>query len=632
MENDMAENDDRRALEPQGLIAGEILVPEAAAASDVDLVAGVVDFVNWAMGSAHLVSGEIAPETLWSYHADYYLAQVNNGGHGQFARNSRMGAQTLANCRHGLVAMGATEYVAILDDFMRIMSGDSARAKAIQDGSGFGEIDPEIKELDARFFALKTMTALNAAWLRTLPVLRLLPENQTTAARDAVIARNARLADRQDYLRRAKERSEATDPIQVAARATCAQEGITFEGVNAGIPIGNGSISWGLRTSAGLRMLVVTNTMAALRAEGALRGQYFYETKTEYPIAVGDGALRRTLITASARDVRARIKAVTSGANGVSRSASPETVLAEFLEPALAAFWGAFTSPSKRINSAIIIPYLGANASRVSYVPRAASPLLAASDPHALLRLILANALWDSVIVSDALKESLLEDTDAAGALLANLGAAAAAAATSLRMLDADRIGALALLAPDDLAREQCNIRFQLVEIGRWWFTFIPSAIEAFSKIQFPRSSQFTWLYLNVCGRNARLLDKRLRPTLLNGVKDALAYFDREYPVLSELEMAATYRKALLHILFRFGGSKEQVKAWGDTVSTLRGMITLGTPFDDAAIFVVTPDAAKVRTHDKLVGVATVLEGQRLARQAFVFLKHGERAPLQHNP
>ncbi len=627
----MAENDDTRVLEPQSLIAPDILVPENAAADDTDLVAGVIDFVNWAVDHASLVSGEIAPEAFWAYHADYYLAQVNNGGHGQFAHNSRMGEQTLDNCRKGLVAMGATDYVGIFDDFMAIMNGDVARAKAIQDGSGFGNVDPEIKELDRRFFALKTMTALSAAWLRGLPNLRPLPADRLNAEREAVIARNPLRTAREDYVRRDKERHAATDPIQIAARTTCAQEGITFERVNAGFPV-PGGISWGLQTSAGLRMLAIGNSGATLRAEGSLRGQYFYETKTEYPVAVGDGALRRTLMTASARDVRARIRAATRDANTVSPAASPETVLAEFLEPALAAFWGAFTSPSKRINSAIISPYIGTNASRVSYVPRAASPLLAASDPHSLLRLILANALWDSVVVSEALADSMLEDTDAAGALLANLGAAAAVAATSLRVLDADRIRALSLLAPEDLIREQCNVRFQLVEIGRWWFTFVPSAIATFSKMQFPRSSRFSWLYVDVCGRNTRRLDTDLRPLVLNGITNALIYFDREYPALSASQMASTYGTGLRHFLFRFAASKQQVAAWVGVVSALRTMIASGQPFEEAAIFILTPHAAKVRTREKLVGAATVLDGETIARQAFVFLKHGQRATLQQTP
>ncbi len=272
----MTENEEaRRALEPQGVIAREILIPDADVAEDGDLVATVVDFVNWAIGPAHLVSGEIVAEAFWSYHADYYLAQVNNGGHGQFAHNGGMSEQTLDNCRRGLVAMGAKDYVAIFDEFMAIMKGDPRRAKAIQDGSGFGKSDPAIELLDKRFFALGDMTKLNAAWLRTLPALRSLPNDRLTAEREAVIARNFLLAARQDYLRRAKARFSASDAIQVAARATCAQERIAFEGVNAGLPVGDGQIAWTLSTSAGSRMLVMGHGIAVLRDKGSLARPVF---------------------------------------------------------------------------------------------------------------------------------------------------------------------------------------------------------------------------------------------------------------------------------------------------------------------------------------------------------------------
>jgi len=627
----MVEDDDRSALRSQGMIADEILVPEKCIADDVDLVASVVDFVNWAMDRARLIFGEIATEAFWSYHVDYYLAQVANGGHGQFAHNSGMREQSLDNCRRGLIAMGAEGYVRIFDDFMAIMNGDAARAKAIQEGSGFGEIDPAIEALDRRFGALENLTTLNAAWLRALPALRPLPSDRLNAERDAIIARNPLLAAREDYVRRAEERHAATDTVQVAARATCAQEGIAFEGVNAGFPV-PGGVCWGLRTSAGSRWLIVSDEMAALRTKGALRGLYFFETNAEYPVAVGDGALRRTLMAASGRDVRTRIRTAAQDADARTPSAFPEAVLAEFLGPALEAFWGAFTSRSKQINSAIVVPYLGANASHVSFVPRASSPLLAMSEDHALLRLIIANALWDSVVVSDALDDSMLADPDAAGALLANLGAAAVVAATSVRLLDRSRIRALSLLAPDDLVREQHNVRFQLLEIARWWFSFVPAAVAAFSKTQFPRSSSSAWLFFNICGRNAKLLDKKLRPIATNGLQDALAYFDREYPAIPASRMASTYGRALNHFLSGFGNSKKQVKAWVGVVSTLRGMIASDAPFDGAAIFVVTAEAAKIRTRDKIVGAATVSEGERFARQAFIFSKHGERVPLQHDP
>jgi hypothetical protein len=622
----MTENDeDRRELEPQGVIAREILVAEAYLAEDVDLVAAVVDFVNWAIGPAHLVFGEVVAEAFWSYHADYYLAQVNNGGHGQFAHNSGMSEQTLDNCRRGLVAMGATEYVAIFDEFTAIMIGDSRRAKAIEDGSGFGKIDPAIKLLDKRFGALRNMTKLNAAWLRTLPVLRPLPNERLTAEREAVIARNSLLVARQDYLRRAKERVNATDPIRVAARATCAQERITFEGVNAGLPVGNGEIAWTLSTSAGSRMLVMGHGIAVLRANGSLRGQYFFETHDTYPAPVGDGEMRRTLIDATSRDIRERMRSTAGERTSISPAQSRETVLSNFLSPAFAAFWGSFTAGSKRINTAITCPYVGHNPSLVSYVPRAASPLLAATEEHSLIRLIIANALWDSFLAADAFNDSMLDDPDRASALLINLGAAATVAATSLRLLDTDRIAALCALAPSDCVREQYNVRFQLLEIARWWFSFVPKAVTAFAETCFAERS---WMFSNVCFNHAQALAEVLRPAVTADLTDALVYFDREYPSMAMPSMDATYDQALKTFTSYFARSERHAKAWANVVAETREMIMSAKPYDEATAFVVTPDIVQVRTSEKLIGLIGVVENEVRARQVFYYRKEGARAAL----
>ncbi|RZN22532.1 DUF4375 domain-containing protein [Bradyrhizobium sp. Leo121] len=622
----MIENEEaRRALEPQGVIAREILIPDADVAEDGDLVATVVDFVNWAIGPAHLVSGEIVAEAFWSYHADYYLAQVNNGGHGQFAHNGGMSEQTLDNCRRGLVEMGAKDYVAIFDEFMAIMKGDPRRAKAIQDGSGFGKIDPAIELLDKRFFALGDMTKLNAAWLRTLPALRSLPNDRLTAEREAVIARNSLLAARQDYLRQAKARFSASDPIQVAARATCAQERIAFEGVNAGLPVGDGQIAWTLSTSAGSRMLVMGHGIAVLRDNGSLRGQYFFETRDTYPAPVGDGEMRRALIDATSRDIRERMRSAAGERTSASPAQSRETILANFLSPAFNAFWGSFTAGSKRINTAITCPYVGHNPSLVSYVPRASSPLLAATEEHSLIRLIMANALWDSFLAADAFNDSMLEEPDRAAALLINLGAAATVAATSLRVLDTDRIAALAVLAPGDFEREQYNVRFQLLEIARWWFSFVPKAAAAFAEASF---AQRSWMFSNVCFNHAQALAEALRPSVTSDLTEALVYFDREYPSMAIPSMEATYDLALKTCTSYFARSERHAKAWANVVAETRHMIMSANPYDEATVFVVTPDIVQVRTSEKLVGLIGVVENEVRARQVFYYRKEGARAAL----
>jgi septum formation inhibitor-activating ATPase MinD len=51
-------------------------------------------------------------------------------------------------------------------------------------------------------------------------------------------------------------------------------------------------------------------------------------------------------------------------------------------------------------------------------------------------------------------------------------------------------------------------------------------------------------------------------------------------------------------------------------------------PYDEAAVFVVTPDIVRVRTSEKLIGLIGVVENEVRARQLFYYRKEGARAAL----
>ncbi len=620
----MADIDDSRVLDPQGrLIASEILVPQDAVTDDVALVESVVDFVNWTMDTPLLVFGEIPPEAYWCYHADYYLAQVNNGGHGQFARNSGMGERTLDNCRRGLVAMGATDYLAIFDAFMTIMTGDPALTTAIKDGGGFGKIDPAIEQIDSRFYKLGNMTTLSAAWLRRLPMLTPLSADELSAAREAIVARNPLHHARTEHMRFVKERHAATDPLQVAARAICAQEGIAFEGANAGLPAGDGAINWGIQTSAGFRWLLIEKPAATMRSEGGgLRGFYFFETKAPYPAGVGNGAQRQALLSASVKEVHMRIDAARK-ATARQEHKLPALVVAEFLFDMTSVLVANLCTHAQRMNVAISCPYSREIAAHASYIPRAASPKFARSEEYDVFRMIIGNALWDSVLAMDVLTDAAFADRDRAAALLANLGAAASLAAASVRLLDGQRIHALSLLATADLARERINIRLQLQEITRWWLRYVPAAIAVFTKTEFSQRIPF---FTSPCADHARRLAQQLRTEATTGITDALAYFDSEYPALSPAELPAIYDKALQLIVKRFAASRGKTKAWVAVIAELRRVVATVYPFDQFEMFVV-PKPKRLLSTQGFFGVAQVTRGTSKQAQNFEFGKDGARMP-----
>ncbi|MGJ4931374.1 DMP19 family protein [Bradyrhizobium sp. HKCCYLS2038] len=613
-----------REFDPQGLIAPEILVDADRAANDADLVEDVVDFVNWALESAYLVPGEIAPEAFWSYYADYYRAEVNNGGHSQFAFNSDMNETALDNCRRGLEAMGASDYLVIFNEFLAIMQGEPERAEAIRDRIRFQTIDPDIRALDDRFFKLRNMTALNAAWLRTLPSLRPLPiepENDLEAARDRLVAANKMLDARIAYLEGTQDRFKATDPVQVAARATCAQEGITFERLNAGIPESDG-IRWDLSTSSGHRTMLVAPELAVMRAGTALRGLYFFGTKSAYATPAGNGAVRASLAAAAPREVQRRAAAPLTGD---ALAASTEQICAECLMAPFFSLCAHLTDGAKQLQAALVLNYFGSAAGGASYVPRSAAPKFAKDQDHALVRLVIANLLFDMAIVNEGLTDAMLEDHERASALLINLGAGAAAAACSFRLLECGRLTTLAQLDRDDLVRERENIRLQLIEIGIWWLRFVGKAIAA-AKAQDAKPGGL--IFTNPRLRRARAAAIQLAPDTLGDLAATLAYFDSEYPTDPVSSMQPIYDHALGAFAKRFASSARQAAAWTASVAAAREAAVTTAPPEDAIILINAIKLPGTKT-ETLVGTAGVLRNGDWTRAHFHYLDSGERQILR---
>lgn len=182
--------------EPKGALCTQILVPEGALSDSgapvgMNLVQATVDFVNWAMGEAQLLPSEFPSEAFCAYYTDYYLAQVNNGGHRQWAGNGDFAPLVVKAAGWGLEAMNAAEYLAIYRDFLRLMENKDAAAK-IMEGGGFGERVPEEDALNDRFYALDPeykypLLGTSAAWLRSLPCLKPLPADALASARAAIV-------------------------------------------------------------------------------------------------------------------------------------------------------------------------------------------------------------------------------------------------------------------------------------------------------------------------------------------------------------------------------------------------------------------------------------------------------------
>lgn len=187
--------------QPQGLLAPEILVTIAERrAGGVDsLPDALMRFCNWCVEEARLVRGEIQPDAWPIYHTGYYVAQVNNGGHGQFAGNSAMKPEVLDDIDAGLDKLGLDELLAVFRRFRSALEGDPALKNAAVEGGGFGTIPDAIREVDDAYFASRDPARFHeeaSRWMRRAPTVVALNPRQLRERQAQIIVSNRMFAER----------------------------------------------------------------------------------------------------------------------------------------------------------------------------------------------------------------------------------------------------------------------------------------------------------------------------------------------------------------------------------------------------------------------------------------------------
>ena len=104
------------------------------------------------MHEAKFRRDELPQDALRAFHVDYYIGQVNNGGHGQFAHNSGWDEYVLRDIGDGLAAIGPAAAAEIFKSLQTYAVREPVRFQRALEAGGFGEIDPFIETLDQRFF------------------------------------------------------------------------------------------------------------------------------------------------------------------------------------------------------------------------------------------------------------------------------------------------------------------------------------------------------------------------------------------------------------------------------------------------------------------------------------------------
>ncbi|WP_042776942.1 DMP19 family protein [Sinorhizobium fredii] len=110
----------------------------------------IVNFVNYLLSGGFYRLQSLPPYLVQMYHADFYVTQIENGGHSQFVHNCGTKAQTIfESAEAGLAAMGSCGTCKPGTGARRVGRHNPSKASA-QTGLTGGR-DPALDALDEAF-------------------------------------------------------------------------------------------------------------------------------------------------------------------------------------------------------------------------------------------------------------------------------------------------------------------------------------------------------------------------------------------------------------------------------------------------------------------------------------------------
>lgn len=246
------------------------------------LVDAVVDYVNAILHVGVYTRRELPIAAIQAYHADLYLAQINNGGHSQFISNigAEMLPTTSEDALAGLKAMGAVAQHQILQEMMAWVEANPGEAAA---QSGFYNCAATLDALDTRFYQAERqqpMTPLAARWITGWPELRPVAREQYTSEIERLAQLYPHLLARRIWQNVDRIRFQMTDPLQITIAAACGAVVPDPElklAVRAGFHLdveGQKCMAFGVGTDKGSRICVVEDVGGRL---------YEYEMRSPIP-------------------------------------------------------------------------------------------------------------------------------------------------------------------------------------------------------------------------------------------------------------------------------------------------------------------------------------------------------------
>jgi len=187
------------------------------------LTCAVVDFVNQMQRAGVYTRCELPAVAIQAYHADYYLAQVYNGGHSQFIGNTgtAMLPTTSGDALAGLKAMGASSQHQILQEMMAWVEEHPEEAEL---QNGFDSRAAELDALDDRFYEAERrqpMTVLSARWIESWPELRAVAQEQRSSEIERLALLHPHRSHRRIWQSVEHISFQMTDSLEITVAAAC---------------------------------------------------------------------------------------------------------------------------------------------------------------------------------------------------------------------------------------------------------------------------------------------------------------------------------------------------------------------------------------------------------------------------
>ncbi|MEM6585696.1 MAG: DUF4375 domain-containing protein [Pseudomonadota bacterium] len=197
-----------------------IIVRQSALDSEdvYELPYAVVQYVNYVLQEAMFLRSEIPQEAMWAFHVDYYIAQVNNGGHSQYVGNSGWHDYQIADIRAGLKAIGQEDAIELYEDLCAFADSHPEQFQDGMDARGFGQFPEFFSKADTLFYAgiNDRLMQGNRDFVASLDCIMPVADDEIQGIMEGLGARNPHYDQRKKEREDAAAESRRKDPIMQA--------------------------------------------------------------------------------------------------------------------------------------------------------------------------------------------------------------------------------------------------------------------------------------------------------------------------------------------------------------------------------------------------------------------------------